>query len=89
MLGDDPIFYHKEALRAIRGGTPQWERQILEGRNNMDHFSSAQPYLLFGQCDCKSLREYGDNREESTKVSAQEHVDQQIPADSPKLMMLC
>ncbi|XP_006739425.1 olfactory receptor 10V1-like [Leptonychotes weddellii] len=89
MLGDDPIFYHKEALTAIRGGTPQWERQILEGRNNMDHFSSTQPYLLFGQCDCKSLREYGDNREESTKVSAQEHVDQQIPADSPKLMMLC
>ncbi|XP_034866218.1 olfactory receptor 10K1-like [Mirounga leonina] len=89
MLGDDPIFYHKEALTAIRGGTPQWERQILEGRNNMDHLSSTQPYLLFGHCDCKSLREYGDNREESTKVSAQEHIDQQIPADSPKLMMLC
>lgn len=89
MLGNDSIFYHKEALRAIRGGIPQWEWQILEGRSHVDHFSSVQPYLLFGQCNCKSLREYGDNREESPKVSALKHADQQIPGDSPDLTMLC
>ena len=55
----------------------------------MDHFSSAQLYLLFGQCDYKSLEEYGDNRQESSKVSAQEHADQQTPGESLELMMLC
>lgn len=65
VLDDDLTFHHKEALRATGQGTPQWERQILGGRNHVGHLPSARPSLLFGQCDCKSLREYGDNRKES------------------------
>lgn len=37
----------------------------------------------------RSLKEDGDNREESTRGSAQELTDQQIPGDSPVLWMLC